>query len=424
MKTIVHTLPALVHFTALLGLSFSLPQTRHLQALADAICVAPNRKTLARLHGLIVDAPDVSNCADFLRQSPWDEQDLRQPLTAFIVRDLLRDHDPARTLTVFVTFDDCTSPKDKGTRRLQGVDWTFDHTRHQTCKGAVHVAGRLHVGERSYTFSWRPYLRAQTIRRLNRQRPKKRRLVFKSKLQLAQEMLEDLKPYLPPGAVVYVLFDRWYASADLLRFIRRQGWYTICAIKSNRRLNGTRLTVHDQQLRDTRATRVVVTTAGGDSRDYFVREVVGKLKRLGGQVRVVISRRHRRDKYPKYFLSTDVTLTAREILTWYGKRWSQEVDYWFLKQELGLGDFRVQAYEAMARWYAVVYLVLTFLTWRLYEGQRQGATWRSLAEVLAEVRAWHARDLLQTACEEVLATGDVEAVLRRYVGASPPRLTG
>jgi hypothetical protein len=119
-----------------------------------------------------------------------------------------------------------------------------------------------------------------------------------------------------------------------------------------------------------------------------------------------------------------VTLTAQEILTWYGKRWSQEVDYWFLKQELGLGDFRVQAYEAMAKWYAVVYFVLTLLTWRLYEGQRQGARWRSLAEVLAEIRAWHARDLLETACEEVLATGDVGAVLRRYVDASPPRLTG
>jgi hypothetical protein len=317
------------------------------------------------LQRLSLDAPDPSNLADFLRLSPWDERDLRQVVTAFVIRDLLRDHPPGQPLTVFVSFDDCTTPKDKGTRRLQGVDWTFDHTQHRTCKGAVHVAGRLHVGERSYTFSWRPYLRAQTVRRLNRQRPKKRRLVFRSKLQLAREMLEELKPYLPPDADVYVLFDRWYAAADLLRFIRRQGWYTICAIKSNRRLNGTKLKVHDQQLRGTRYTRVGVTAAGGASTSYWVREILGKLKRLGGRVRVVISRRHPRDKRPKYFLSTDVTLTAQEILTWYGKRWSQEVDYWFLKQQLGLGDFRVQAYEAMAKWYALVYFVLTLLTWRL-----------------------------------------------------------
>jgi DDE superfamily endonuclease len=424
MKLIVHILPALVHFTALLALPLSQPQRHNLQIIADALCVAPNRKTLALLQRLCLDAPDPSNLADFLRISPWDERDLRQNLTFFVLQDLLRDHDPTQPLQVFVTFDDCTSPKDKGTRRLQGVDWTFDHTQHKNCKGAVHIAGRVHVGERSYTFSWRPYLRAKTVRRLNRQRPKKRPLLFKSKLELAQEMLEELKPYLPPDADVYVLFDRWYASADLLRFIRRQGWDAICAIKSNRRLNGTRLNLHDQQLWGTRYRRVAVTAADGTSRPYLVRELLGKLKRLRGRVRVIISRRHPRDKRPKYFLSTDITLTAQEILTWYGKRWAQEVDYWFLKQELGLGDFRVQAYEAMTKWYAVVYLVLTFLTWQLYQRQRQGTAWRSLACVLAEIRAWHARDLLQTACEEVLATGDVAGVLQRYLHDPPQGQAG
>jgi DDE superfamily endonuclease len=424
MKLIVHLLPALVHFTALLALPLSGPQMHNLQVLANAICVAPNRKTLALLQRLCLEAPDPSNLADFLRTSPWDERDLRQVLTSFVVRELLRDHERGQPLSLFVTFDDCTSVKDKGCRRLQGVDWTFDHSNHQTCKGAVHVAGRLHVGERSYTFSWRPYLRAQTVRRLNRTRPKKRALVFKSKLQLAQEMLEELKPYLPPDAAVYVLFDRWYAAAKFLRFIRRQGWYTICAIKSNRRLSGTRLNVHDQQLRGTRYTPVVVTAADAAPRGYFVRTLVGKLPRLGGRVRVVISRRHPRDKHPKYFLSTDVTLTAQEILNWYAKRWSQEVDFWYLKQELGLGDFRVQAYEAMTKWYAVVYLVLTLLRWRLYQSQDAGVAWHSVAEVLAETRTWHARDLLQTACEEVLSTGNVAEVLKRYLHDPPPRQVG
>ncbi len=44
MKLIVHTLPALVHFTALLSLPSSRPQRRNLQVLADALCVAPNGK--------------------------------------------------------------------------------------------------------------------------------------------------------------------------------------------------------------------------------------------------------------------------------------------------------------------------------------------------------------------------------------------
>jgi hypothetical protein len=64
----------------------------------------------------------------------------------------------------------------------------------------------------------------------------------------------------------------------------------------------------------------------------------------------------------------------------------------------------------------VVYFTLTYLTWQLYEEQDRGSTWQSLAEVLAEHRAWQVRDALRSACEEVLATGDVDTVVGRYAG--------
>ena len=416
MKTIVHSSPLLVYFAGLVLAPLSPAQRQYLLRLADALCLDATSHTLAALQRRFLDAPDPSNFADFLRCSPWSEHELRQALQAFVARQLLGEQVLSdRPLTVFVTFDDCTAPKDKQTHALQAVDWTFDHSQHKNCKGTVHVACRLHVGQRSYPFSWRLYLRAKTVRRLNEQRGKGQRLAFRSKLDLAQEMLEQLKPYLPPGAAAYVLFDRWYASAALMQFIRRQGWYTICALKSNRRLGGIRLRDHDKRLRHTRHARVSVA-ATDQARTYHAREVTGRIKRVGGRVRVIISRRHPRDKRPKYFLSTDVTLCAGEILNWYSQRWPQEVDFWYLKQELGLGDFRVQPYEAIAKWYAVAYFTLTFLTWRRYEQPGRGTAWKSLAEVLAEHRAWHARDALRSACEEVLATGDVEAVLARYTG--------
>ena len=424
MRTIVHPSPFLVHFAGLVLAPFSKPQRQYLLRLADALCLEAPSHTLAELQRRFLDAPDPSNFADFLRSSPWSADELRRALQALVARQLLAAQlGLVHPEPVFVTFDDCTACKDKQTRCLEAVDWTFDHTQHQNCKGAVHVACRLHVGPHSYPFSWRIYLRAKTIRRLNKQRPNGQRLAFRSKLDLAQEMLQELQPYLPPDAAVYVLFDRWYAAAGLLRFIRRQGWYTLCAIKSNRRLDGTRLRDHDQRLRHTRYARVSAA-ATDPGRTYHVRELTGRLKRVGGRVRVLISRRHPRDKRPQYFLSTDVTLSAREILTWYGKRWPQEVDFWYLKQQLGLGDFRVQPYEAIAKWYAVAYFTLTFLTWRLQEQQRAGVAWKSVADVLAEHRAWHARDALRSACEAVLATGDVEGVVARYVGPRPDREAG
>ncbi len=122
---------------------------------------------------------------------------------------------------------------------------------------------------------------------------------------------------------------------------------------------------------------------------------------------------------PKSFLCTDTTLSAQEILTRYQQRWSQEVDYWYVKLQLGLGDFRLQSYEAIAKWYAVVYLVLVYLYWQRYEyAARHGAN-TSLSEVLARIRQDHQREVLRAACEEVARGTSVEEVVERYVGPWP-----
>jgi hypothetical protein len=94
---------------------------------------------------------------------------------------------------------------------------------------------------------------------------------------------------------------------------------------------------------------------------------------------------------------------------------------WYVKQELGLGDFRLQSYEAIAKWYAVVYLTLVYLYWRRYEeGEAHGHT-PSLSEVLTGIRQDHQREVLRAACEEVAAGTPVEAVLERYLGSARPQ---
>ena len=134
----------------------------------------------------------------------------------------------------------------------------------------------------------------------------------------------------------------------------------------------------------------------------------------------MISRRHSRDKHPKYFLCTDLTLSAQTALTWYGSRWPLELDHWYLKQPLGLGDSRMQAYEAIVKWYAVLHLVLTFLQWRLYEAWAQGQSLRSLADVIRQQRIEHAQDTLISACREAIQMGSIEPVLQRFIARPAP----
>jgi len=98
----------------------------------------------------------------------------------------------------------------------------------------------------------------------------------------------------------------------------------------------------------------------------------------------------------------------------YQKRWPIEVDNFYVKQHLGLADFRVQSYEAIEKWFAVVFLALGFLQWRLNH-ERTQAHWYSLADVVRHHRYEHARTLLETACQEAAKVRASLSVLKRFL---------
>lgn len=419
MKTIVRRSAAIVTFLSLVGVALYAPQLRHLQRFADLLVTAPRRKTFRQLAPLELDGVDASNLADFFRISPWEPDDLRHPLIAFIFR-YLQQHPELQGLPLYFTLDDSLTPKDKGTHRLQGVDWHFDHNQKRTVRGGCHVVLGIHWGDFHFPLSWRFYLRESTVRRLNKdqRRHGQPRLRYRSKLDLAQEMLQQVLPFLPKTSPVYVLFDSWYTSAQLVKWIRRQGWHVIGAVKSNRKLSGQKLTDRHRALKGRSYDRVSLELANKRRRAYWTRALTGRLRNVPGEVRVVISQRGPGARAPKYFLCTDTTLSAQEILTRYQKRWSQEVDYWYVKLQLGLGDFRLHSYEAIAKWFAVVYLVLVYLYWQQYEHAAHHGASSSLSEVLARIRRDHQREVLRAACEEVARGATVEEVVERYVG--PP----
>jgi len=421
LKLIVQHSPKLLAFLCSLSLRLSKPQLHHVLRLADALIVSETRqKTIAGVYRLIVDAPDPSNGADTLRISPWTAEDLRAPLRHFIVADLVAYAQQSNQWTLYVSLEDSLGAKDKGTRHLEAVDYHHDHTKSQGKKqpyypnGTVHVEVRLELGARSYAYDWRLYLREKTVRRLNRQRAPEQRLRFRKKTTLAQAMLAELQQLLPPGFHVYVLFDSWYAANRLLKFCRHHSWHVVCAIKSNRQLDAKKLSTWPQALKHQRYQRVQLTATDQRQRLYLVRTLHGKLNKLPFAVCVLISQRHHRDKHPKYFLCTDLSLSAQQSLSIYQKRWPIEVDNFYVKQHWGLADFRVQSYEATEKWFAIVFLALVFLQWRLNHAHAK-EPWHSLADVVRQHRYEHARTLLEMACQEAAQLSDYLPVLKRFL---------
>jgi hypothetical protein len=420
LKTIADVSPQLAAFVLTLQLPLSRPQLRHVSQVADALITTEGSKTLSALYRHIVDDPCPKAAADTFREAPWTADDLRIPLREHLVQQAfaIADAEGAPRL-VFLSLDDSLTDKDNGSRRLQVVDWHFDHAhswpgRPIYTKANVYVMLRLTVGSASFTIDMAPYLRASTVRRLNKAREKEQRLTFRTKIHIAREMLEAVAPFIPDGFQVYLLTDSWYAAASLLKGCRARDWHVICRLKVNRVLNGVQVRDHNQRLKHRRYTRVRVTAA--DERratTYLVRSLTGKLSSLSGEVRVYISKRHNKDTRPRYYVSTDPSLSAQVALNMFHHRWSCEVANWYLKERLGWADCRLWKVESTEKFLMVLWLALAYLEYRkAREYARQ-----SLADVIRLHRNAHARRLLEEACHLVLQVGNIADVMPRFTFA-------
>jgi len=334
--TIIKNSVLLVKFIALLGLTLKPAPLQHLTDVADALVVAAERrkKTLSALNRCFVEpSTDEYALADCFRASPWQAEDVRTHVLCFLVRHAL---EVAQKLNldkiIWLSLDDSLCEKDPGTKHVEGVDWHHDHnarTKKQARykNGSVYVLLRLHIGWLEFTINWRVYLREQTVKALNKGRAKAERLRFRSKYELAQDMLAEVQPLLPQtGWTIYVLFDSWYSAYKLLRFIRCQGWQALGGLKANRNLNGQQLKPWFAKQRPTPAKRLSVPAADGKRQTYWVYVLRGRLERLPCEVCVLISLRHRGDKSPAYFFTTDLSLSPTQVLKEYGHRWGCEVD--------------------------------------------------------------------------------------------------
>ena len=343
-------------------------RSQHLLNLADALLVCEDEKTLAALQRQFIAAPDASNLADFLRISPWRAEDVRAAVRRNQVNwAIMRAESLGLPKVLYINIDDSLGEKDRETRHLEPVDWFHDHSESTKSKpifknAFCYLEANLRIGNMIFTVDLRLYLREKTVRRLNRQRKARQRIPFRSKNSLAKSILEALRPLLPTGWIVFVQFDSWYASEQLIKYVRRQGWHVTCGLKHNRKLNGKRLDQIAYALKHRRYTQIQVTAADRNPTSYFVRQTTGRLQKVPFDVRVFFSKRHPREKSPAYFMSTDLTRSAKQALQGYSGRWSCEVGNFYLKTQLGLSDFRVRAYEAVDK-----YMVVVLLTWAYVE---------------------------------------------------------
>jgi len=425
LNWIVEQSVELVKFISLLGLTLSIPQLRHVINVADALITADGKhKTLRRLNGTLQRPPtDEFAVADCFRLSPWTGADLRTRILRFLLPfafELVRRLKLDRIIQF--SFDDSFCIKDKDTRKLEAVDWHHDHTastkkRKVYCHGSVYVLCHLQIGWIEFTLNWRLYLRKDTVRRINRHRTAEQRVEYQSKLDLVREMLTEMAPLLPPDFTVYIEFDSWYASAPLIAWIRKQGWHVVGGLKANRQVNHRPLRQRWHALWNTPVALITLQAQDGNETTYRVRSCVGRLNHVVEPVQVFVSKRDRRDPHPAYFFCTDLSLTGQQVFEMYQGRWRCEVDNWYLKEQLGLADYRVHALDAILKYHAVVFLSLAYLQWRLVRRRLVDPTLagETVADMIRLHRHEHLVSLVTAVAEAAKTRLSIQTVVQRFV---------
>jgi hypothetical protein len=183
---------------------------------------------------------------------------------------------------------------------------------------------------------------------------------FRTKILLVKKMLQALD--LPVPCKVYLLADGWYWGKPLAQLCRTGGYHMISQLRANSVvfLDGKRTKVTTlSTLRS--AYREVSLCLYGKQQTLQIARFVGLIKNFG-KVAVVVVKEKR--KKPHYLVSTNLHLSALDILRYYAKRWKIEQMIKDLKQRLGFGHYQVRNLQAIQRHVAIVllsYCVLIFL---------------------------------------------------------------
>ena len=167
LTAIVQHSKELVAFINALNMALYQPQIRHLIQMVDALLTSNETKTISGLYRLLKGQPDPKSGADFLRESPWEPEDISGPRKRWMVVKFL---ELARKLNVafeiFIGIDDSLGKKGKATRHLEAVDYHHNHSESSKKKqaytnGYVYVEVHVQIGPFGFLFDTRSVLAAK-----------------------------------------------------------------------------------------------------------------------------------------------------------------------------------------------------------------------------------------------------------------------
>ncbi|WP_025683922.1 IS701 family transposase [Paenibacillus maysiensis] len=317
-----------------LPLYFTKPALHHIKYFVDGMLSTGFTGTLTDIHRESLQDRDRRTLSHFLSHGHWNTPYLKRIVqrVAFqqIKESAQQHHSP-----IFVILDDTvcekTKPSSQATHTMQGASFQHSHLKGRHVYGHAVVQALLRSGDQVYPFATERY------------DPE-----GKSKIALACEMIQAV----PMSTCwTYVLMDSWYPSSSVLQTSAERGFHVISGLKTNRIFypQGIRQSLKSFASYISKSDTDLVTIG---SSAYRVYRYEGKLNLLENAALLLCWKEGEGfdPKQMKAFLSTDVSLTNEEILSYYSKRWAIETYFRTAKVHLAMDRYQVRSAKAIDRY--------------------------------------------------------------------------
>ncbi len=234
--------------------------------------------------------------------------------------------------------------------------------REENCN--VAVASCFVSNSKHFPVNFKSYMPIET------QEPKN----FKSKLDLAKDLISDaLNNNIPFSSVVV---DSWYTSSDLIEFVCNKNLSLIAEVKSNRSLffthpqtkqwrylHSAEVIALVKQFYPHKLKTVSIPQEDGELKSIFTYSFDSKLKGCNIPVKIVIlfgQWSKTDDNNIHLLISTNLKMSAKNIIQTYLLRWGIEQSFRELKDSFCFDQYQVRHQKQIQR-----HWIMSFLAWTL-----------------------------------------------------------
>jgi hypothetical protein len=353
-ELIINTMPELVKFFGILKLDFyySKAQARHLQAFIVAMM-------LKGFAGKMTDVAELALHAHrtcigrFLDSDSWNEVYLITVMKKHTVSTIMQES-KRTSKPIYIIFDDtiCEKaiPLSQVKSPIYGCGFYKSHLKNKMVYGQQFVGCMLRCGDLVLPYDIVLYEKATD-----------ENADVRSKIDIVKDLIESL-PKPPCGG--YVVTDSWYSCQTLFEASKSRGYHFIGAIKTNRlifprgfRKKGIKIGKYARLLKQSDFDFVTV-----GCHSYHVCAYLGK---INGQrkVKIIITWPKGLFGVPaamKAFVSTDIEMNPKQLISRYMKRWPIEVFFRDTNRYFGMKKCQVRSKRAVIRYQYVIMLSYVF----------------------------------------------------------------